>query len=441
MAWTDNQQYYCMYVVATVETECNWAATNMSDAITLGITQWWGPNACKLMRYLRDNLPGNYALLADTLKNDTEDHDATDSWWENRYLTGPERTSFENAAQDPNNHLQQQNLWFDDVNNDGSGYLATLSRLSVNTDNVKQAIFYLSIYHQSPQACRQIIQAIGGDRSIEVIRDAALNNGIVGRYVNRQNTVYRLLNEWDGESEPPDFGQIKDTNPDAGGDINNDENTLKKDSNVTYVESRGDHLILHGNFDNGRTINAWYNGSKRWIPHASNYQPPDNPNSGGGGQQVSPGTNEDVAKMLQFWIDHEKEWHYSMGAGRLDPLNTGHTDCSGGIWVAVNAVRPDIGEWLGTWTGAMLDTTPVIIERMYSGFHLDISKMRAGDLILMSHYGGQQHVDWYFGNNVCWTSGVINEMNPQHKSDDVANLYANNAAHMDWLQVNRFIDI
>lgn len=39
MAFTQAQKMYAYYTISTVETHCNYALTNQSDAITLGIMQ------------------------------------------------------------------------------------------------------------------------------------------------------------------------------------------------------------------------------------------------------------------------------------------------------------------------------------------------------------------------------------------------------------------
>ena len=46
--WTDAQRYYCFYIISTVETGCDWGATNQNDAITVGIAQWYGTRAAEV---------------------------------------------------------------------------------------------------------------------------------------------------------------------------------------------------------------------------------------------------------------------------------------------------------------------------------------------------------------------------------------------------------
>lgn len=426
--WTGNQKSYGEYVVASVETNLDYGGTYLVDAITIGITQWWAYHACRLLEKLRDELPDNYAKVSQRIRDAVAAHPHTDEgFWEEFYMTNDDSDSWKTAAQDKDNHTKQDELWDADAYGNG-GYTDKLSRWGVNVDNVKSCIFYLSIYHQSPKSCLEIIRNIGGDRSIEDIRSAALNHYVVGKYKNRQNTVYDLLNKWDGTSAPPDFGQgtpgSTPQNPDTG--------SGQVQSSVAYVQKVNDNLIIYGAQGTGNQLLCYYNGNGLWYP-VRNASAPNYPSTGGGSGGGGTPPSGEFASMQRLWTDNEKKWDYSQAAGRLNPPQSGYSDCSACIWWAANAATNNKYSWLGTSTYTMLTTATSIFKN--SSGSLDVSKMQPGDLIIVEWKSGVQHVDWYWGNNEVWGAG--SSPLPHRVTQSGAATYLE--GRVNWVNVMRFL--
>ena len=425
-SWTDNQKRFGEYLVASVETDLDYGGTYLVDAITIGITQWWAYHACRLLEKLKAELPDNYELLTERVKDAVAAHPSTDtSFWEGFFLTREDANAWKTAAADKQNHAVQDALWDTDAYG-GGGYTDTLASWGVDVSNVKSTLFYLTIYHQSPRSCLQIIRNIGGNRTISEIRAAALNHSVVGKYTSRQNEVYNLLANWDGTSAPPDFGQASNPNTDPGGDTSTDG---QASATVSYVEIRGDILYIHG----GETgvLPCYPNGGGYWIPQRNNSAPsyPSTTPGGEGG-----GTSDDFAAMKALWESHNREWSYSQGGGRLNPPQSGYSDCSACIWWAANAATDNKYKWLGTSTYTML-TTAKSIFRNTTG-ELDTSKMLPGDLIVMAWNSGTQHVDWYWGDGEVWGAG--SSPLPKQITKSSAATYLK--GRVKWVNVMRFID-
>lgn len=422
--WSDYQKYFCEYVVASVETDCDYGGTYLVDAITIGITQWWAYNAARLLNRLKSEAPNNYSLLTKRIRDAVDAHQESDGgFWEGFYLTNEDARSWKTAAQSKENHDVQDRQWFIDAYGPG-GYLDSLSKWSVNVDNVKSCIFYLTIYHQSPRSCLQIIQSIGGNRSIEDIRNAALNHPVVGNYRSRQNEVYSLLSKWDGTSAPPDFGQSGSVappqNPNTNGQVQ---------SSVSRVERVGDDVVVYGAQGTGSVLLCRYSGNGIWLP-VRNASAPNYPSTGGGGAQL-PVAGE-FAAMQRLWQANEKKWSYSQAAGRLNPEASGYSDCSACIWWAANKATNNKYKGLGTSTYTMLETTKAVFSNTTGS--LDVSKMLPGDLIIVEWKAGFQHVDWYWGNGVVWGAGSAPL--PHHVTDNASKYLE---GRVNWVNVRRFI--
>ena len=82
-----NQSMYAMYVIGTVESNCNWASVNYNDPITLGMMQWYGNRAADLIRLGAQSDPSGYAAFksaAPTLAQQVENNSVD---FPSRYVT------------------------------------------------------------------------------------------------------------------------------------------------------------------------------------------------------------------------------------------------------------------------------------------------------------------------------------------------------------------
>lgn len=405
MALSDAQKLYAMYVIGEVESHWNWGSVNYNDPITLGMMQWCGTRAAALLNRCKNEDAEGYALLADTLRASVDAHAATDSWWTTRYVTRTEGNSWTTAAQRSQIHQIQQNQF---VQDDVPAYVRVLTSWGLAEDNVKTLIFAMSMYHQSPRQCGRVVATVGNS-DLDTIWRACLNDGILGQYTNRYNTVHARLKAWDGTSDPPDFGQSSDPDTKPGGDAGGSGGTITQQSGVYRIERNGGNLILFNKeFPNG-LVCVRANGGN-WYPVANSSGAPDAPNQGGDDTPSAP--SSDFTKMFKLWQDNANKWSYGQGAGRLNPPSSGYSDCSACIWWAINSIRPDLAKNIGTWTGAMVNSgTEIARGGPTTAWPSD--KVQPGDILLIewgytnwAFNDGSSHVEWITDKDHLWGAGA-----------------------------------
>ena len=386
--------YYAMYVIGEVESNWNWTAVNYNDPITIGMMQWYGTRAAALLNRVKNEMPTAYGQLAASLRSDIESHDAGSTWWTSRYLNRDEGNSIISVFQEEENHVIQENQAIADF----EGYISTLEGWGMSQSYPKPLIFAMSMYHQSPASAGQVIATAGGDTDLDRIYGVCMNHGVLGQYRNRYNTVYQRLKDWDGESNPPDFGQSGDVDTTPGG---NNPGISTEESKLGYIIQHGNLLILYGKDEYAKGVTFYPAGTQKWINgYNANGTDIGGGNEGGGSETGSEAQNA-ICDLYRSWLD---KFAYSQGAGRLDPISSGYGDCSSTIWFAYQQVA---GIDVGTWTGAMAGKGTKIASG-YSGDNLPIEDMQPADLVLIMWNGYNSsfdHVELYIGNNELWGHG------------------------------------
>lgn len=377
-----------MYVIGQVESNHNWAAVNRSDPITLGMMQWYGQRAANLISHCAESDPDGYETFKSscpTLCAAVEaGHDW--DWWTSYYVNDAEATAWGTWAERDGNHEGQQTQWFDDY----EGYVSTLTGWGLSEDRPQTLIYAMSMYHQSPAQAGKVIGSCGGTATLANMHATCLNDSILGQYRNRYNTVYELLSSWDGESAPPDFGQVDGIT--SGG---NSPSISQPQSYFSSVELRNGLIFVHGieGYPNG--LMCYRSGPNYWIP-CINAEGEENPGGNTGGGSAT-GTEAQM-QIRQWMLDHLQAFAYSQGAGRLSPETSGYTDCSGLCWYAYQKIT---GVNVGTWTGDMLNYGTVVAQGSGS-VALPIDEMQVADLVLVMHRSYNStydHVEMYIGDN------------------------------------------
>lgn len=386
--------YYAMYVIGEVESNWNWTSVNYNDPITIGMMQWYGTRAAALLNRVKDEMPDVYGQLASSLRSDLESHAASSDYWNTRYLTKAEGNSIITVFKEEQNHVIQENQAISDF----EGYIPTLESWGMSQQYPKPLIFAMSMYHQSPASAGQVIATAGGTADLDRIYTICMNHGVLGQYSNRYTTVYNRLKAWDGESEPPDFGQSGDVDTEPGG---NEPGISEESSKLGYIIQQGDLLVLYGKDEYADGVVFYPASGQRWVNgYNANGTEIGGGNEGGGSETGSEAQNA-VCELYRSW---ENRFAYSQGAGRLDPVNTGYGDCSSTIWAAYQQVA---GIDVGTWTGAMAGKGKKIASGRTND-DLPIDEMQPADLVLIMWYGYNasfDHVELYMGNNTLWGHG------------------------------------
>ena len=415
--------YYAMYVIGEVESNWNWTAVNYNDPITIGMMQWYGTRAAALLNRIKNEMPTAYGQLASSLRSDIESHDAGSTWWTSRYLNRDEGNSIITVFQDEENHVIQENQAIADF----EGYITTLENWGMSQSYPKPLIFAMSMYHQSPASAGQVIATAGGSADLDRIYTVCMNHGVLGQYRNRYNTVYQRLKDWDGESNPPDFGQSGDVDTAPGG---NEPGIGTEASKLGYIIQNGDTLILYGKDEYEKGVIFYPASGQVWINgYNANGTDIGGGNEGGGSESGSEAQNA-ICELYRSWLDR---FAYSQGAGRLDPISSGYGDCSSTVWFAYQQVA---GIDVGTWTGAMAGKGTKIASG-YSGDNLPIEDMEPADLVLIMWNGWNSsfdHVELYMGNNELWGHG-----GPDYGPDQTTTDARNYPRYMYYWEVRRYL--
>lgn len=396
MATSELVSLYAMYVIGEVESHWSWTSINYNDPITLGMMQWYGTRAAgQLQRVKDDTNPADWNSLvanAPTLTADVNAHPANDSdFWTDRYVTRAEGAALKTIMATDANHAIQQTLW----NADAARYINTLTTWGLSLDRPRELIFAMCMYHQSPRRAGEVVRAAGGASDLDRLFTYCMNNAVLRTYKTRYTTARDRLKAWDAASNPPDFGQVDTATPE-GGDSAQTEATP---SQLGYIMQQGNDLILYGTDQFKRGVVFHAAGGQRWV---NRNKPDTTPITGGTSGDGADQTPAALAARIQSYIG---QFDYSQGPGRLSPLSSGYTDCSGLVWFVYKSVA---GIDVGTWTGAQIGKGRSIYSGAPSG--LNEADLQLGDLVLYfwddSDLSTVDHVEMYIGSGrVCGHGG------------------------------------
>lgn len=431
MVYDANWKSYAMYVTSTVETNCKYGSVETWAMAGIGIMQWTYGRSWDLLNLMITDYPelkGQMPLLLPQIE-------AGRTAWGNKIFSQNEANEVSAVLVTEGGIATQNKLWESDCDN---SYIPLL-RDECHITDPKTAIFGLTNYHQSPQAFYQIYNGCGNTDYNNWYR-TVLNNGIVGSYTNRQNTVKSLLDQWDGESGKEGFGNNTpesstggNRNPNSG----NPDNTYKDfvtGLGISKITIEGNTIFLHINnggeykkitFFKGRQ-NIWYPNTSAEIISGSTGTTP---------QPEIPDTGDGTDEQRQALVDLIKSFIGKLGysqaqSQRMNPPG-GFADCSGLVWYCYNQVT---GNSIGTWTGTQVGNGSKVKEGSGS---MDISGLLPGDLVFMNWSGynpSYDHVEMYIGNNQLCGHGGDPYYGPTIKPD--ASAYASYGS--DW-QVRRYI--
>lgn len=394
-----NTTLYAMYVIGKVESEWNWASTYTVDAITIGMMQEWGPNALDLLTKLKNNGDtaawSEFAAAAPDLASDVETYANNRNWWETRYLTSSEVAAWEKYATYASNHKSQQEKWYEQFQNE---YVPAAEKNGFSQDRPQTLILWICAYHQSPRRAIEVVRSCGGNATLETLKNTILNNGVLGKYRNRYNTAYSMLKDWDGESAPPDFGQVTDAS--SGGDSST--GSAQQNDYIKYIQKRDGYLYVFGaTWPNG--LLCVKSGANIWSPSYNGVGQANTTNNETYNQGSNTGSDA-AQKVVELYKSWEGKFTYSQGGSRLN-LDSWSSDCSGTIYMAYKQIT---GLNVGTWTGDMITKGSQVFKG--KGKTFDSSKCNLGDLIIINWSGGDvekttSHVEMYIGDGKCMGHG------------------------------------
>lgn len=404
------------YVLGAVESGWDWGAVYRDDPITLGMWQFYAYEACDFIKDLKTYASDAYNLLSERLRTFYESHkDRGDDNgpWTTYWMTDEDEAAFKECAKTDNCKTSQKRVFtqqagvkYNAIQNWGADYVSGASHIG----DKAAMIFLYTIYHQSPQACLNVISSLPWKFTVDDVYNLALNDSIVGKYKSRQDRVYELLNENkdaidNGDAAPENYGTSSDpsTDPAAGGASGG---VSQAQTNLNHIKRVGDALWL---YYNDRTIVTFYKcGGEVWKPSRSSTTPSTDQNElpSSGSRDYPAATTAELQSLIDYAISWEGKLQYVYGGeGRLNWQESGVTDCSGFVWGLFNH---QFGVDIGTYTVPQADNSAAFTEVYNGAYPPDESLMQPADLIFYSFPSQNthpyrehtnDHVELYLGNS------------------------------------------
>lgn len=375
---------------------------------------------------------GQWTGVAQSINDALDQHNDSDNWWTDRFLTRAEGESLRPML-NANKAIQNAQAI-----EDMESYKKSAVSLGIDPEgNTKMMLLFFTALHQSPARARRLIATIGPSSSFQRLHEALLSEEVFGRYKTRYNTAYSIIDAMDPSgvdttppptTEPVDPGNGPDTTPEppTGG--------VQPVGDVRRVTMVGDNL--HIRTKTGLNVarlmpqGEWMVGGKAAgttpvtpLPPEPTPEVPLPPEGGSGPSQG------DLEALVRFMTDRIGKYAYSQGGTRMEPDRNNYTDCSGLVRYAYQKV---FGIEVGTYTVEQLGRGTRILQGSGS---IDETKLRIGDLILYNWRGGRSsvdHVEMYIGNSqVCGHGGPGN--GPTTKT-----LQGMATKALDWY-VNRYV--
>lgn len=312
-------------IIGTVESNLAYTAVNYNDPITVGIAQWYGTRAAGVLNRMRTTNTASWYGVAASINNQLATIPATDAYWNSRRLTLEEGQSLVGVL--GRNQVIQNNQLTDDLD----GYLPTAAAQGIDKDTETDVLLYFfSLYHQGGTLAYGVIDW-SSNPTLEAVHAATLAHATFGKYGQRYNTTYNLIDtaNVDGVDPTPD-PPAPDPEPVNG--------------NAKYISVVGDTLMVK--FKDQERITYVPDGRGNYIPRKGALPP-----------IVPPPTQPDVPpenSTTGDWVHPLPGSTMTSGYGprAFDGLNTFHY----GVDFANPAGSP----------GNVLAPTKLVITRAYN---------------------------------------------------------------------------
>lgn len=466
---TPAQKLYSMYFIAKYESSWSWdghnytANVNYGDPFTIGIMQDAGSWAYWFLYHLREMYPGAYDAMPATWKNAVNvGPDA--SLWGGYTMTQSDVDQWSAAVAANLDDMKafQEYEWCESGWN-GISLKSELDDLeswghlpdNPTLDEIRNVYFYIARYHNTGYNMKRIFDRFGWNGNLNDIRNATIqmyqgytNFGIYGAgWTNAINDNYDLLTSWDG-STVPDFGQIAGYGSNDGRQNNNTstENVTYWSTMVKLIKTYGNDLILvDGTGGEHRFVQA--NANNVWIPYEQTISSGNN-----SGNSQSSGTASDIIKqVMQYYMDHEGQYTYSLDDSEYDdPPTSGASNCSAYIRFVARTLAPnsEMAQMPYSYTGVMAETgTSIAKGTMNTPFPYDLAQ--PGDVLLVNWSWDNpdyDHVELFLGTQAqgnftgseLWGAGSAPLPHKNgYASTYVPNTYNWELRRISWRQTNR----
>lgn len=440
---------FCLYVISTVETGCNYNAVELAARRGIGIVQWSFGRSWVLLNLYAKDYPDEAPQHLKSLYHEVKEGSTK---WEDRYFDDAEANFLiSDTLKQPNMISTQNKLWLRDLKND---YIPILNKFKIDKD--KSAIFALSLYHHRPASFYEVANGVGNG-TLSDWYNGALNNGFFSGYRDRQKQVYNLLNNWDGVSSPPNGWAKIDSKPINGGNVDwnfgnpivnvgdngnsndpngNYANTSTESSNVTItigkIEFIGNECRQHFTIGEKDVTALFYKESptlwtcanmKELIVNVR--QTTGSTTTGTPVGEAEEGDTEEGSTTpikAKSAIDYVKSvaqtLHYSQNMNQRTDIEGGYADCSGLVYWAYRKC----GVTIGTYTGTQKNNGRLIVtihnDAEYQSLYINAGKVQAGDIIVFFNSldrGSDFHVEMIDSDGTLWGINTPEIIGPTQK--------------------------
>lgn len=429
---TPAQALMSMYVVGHAESDLAWdghnyyANVNYGDPITAFMVQYAGGNLRNVIRWGRQI--GTWDTFLDALPSAWWDW-SSQYYWSARWtedMLGVYLDAVKNNLDEAKGF--QVSAWASPILENFpreclQSYVIAMNSAgempeSLTTDQMKVFIYYVTRWHNSPANAKKIFEQYGIDVSLETLRDAFIalyqtfsDWDIYGEgWTNAINLNYRDLVNWDGTSAPSFDGTVDDVvsgtpgGGSSGGSSSGGPNSPTYGEKVTIKEiiTNGQNLIIR-TMEGKNVLCIKAQGGNVWIPRGGVFDSTGCGQTGpGSGYVPLPPTDlEAMQRVMQFYVDHEKMYGYTLEGGQYEnPEESGLTNCSAFIVWAAQQLFPDgTLAGVGMYTGSMASAGETVAEgSRWDAFPYE--KSQPGDLLLVNHNNYNpdfDHVELYLG--------------------------------------------
>ena len=374
MAFGTPELNVTIHVLGLVESNLSYTDIYTGDPITIGIMQWYGVRAGRLISRIRKYDPAGYAMLPGRLRSMLETNGPSSEAWNSLWLRKEELAPIRAVM------VRPLTKWVQHVtaNQDMGDYLALAKRKGIDPDVVpKTTIMFIVSNHQWPVGTNKAVKIAGTNPSLDAYMNALRAvGGSFTKYWSRYTKAKAAIDKWD--TSPPFAGYTLkpgmrggvevdpyagDTLPgtpggdDGGGGGGTDPQPPPPIDN----DNKGSDEIRLIQLHNGSMVVHWTSGSKQmmtptqpgmWVPagQASHGKVP------GGGDDDDPGTPPAPPPSGKFSLPVEKgKYRISAGWGATGAWARYHTgtDFAGAAGTPLLAVTDGtvVGDTAGSWAG------------------------------------------------------------------------------------------
>lgn len=414
MAWDAQSKKVAIKAIGQVESNMNYTAINYNDPITIGIAQWYGTRAAAILNRMRTAHSPEYASVDSSLKARLEGTSESDSSWNTYYLSRSAGDSLSRLL------VAGKDIQNDQIVKDLESYFSVAKQYNINPESDTEAfILWCVAYHQGPRYALQVANNYSG-AGLDSMYSIIMSNSVLGKYRNRYSQAKNIIKTKDTSG----VGEIGETPPSAPGNNGNSGNNRQSfnvsggeliitadDTGILTVRSKFGTYQAHS-----FGVNYWRVKLKDIVENGGKTP---KPNEGGG----APPSGSNGSKALAWVLARLGKFAYLQGPGRMDPDNSGVTDCSGLCYAAYKAT---CGINVGTWTGDQYFRGQDVMGRG-SGAMTAAQRalLRPGDMIVMawnstgSVYPETDHVEMVVDSNTLVGHGGNPYYGPVKKSIDI----------------------